>query len=250
MLTVAFTIGVFTKLGLYRAVIRYMSDRALLTIIGGVLLSATCLIVLGYLFQVLVPRSVPVLYGALAFMFVGGTRLAVRMLVSHSRKHHLEPVAIVGVGPTGLQLASALIQGTEYRPVLFLTTESSNHKTLISGLPVFNVEHVESALRKHAVDRILLALDDSGSWERRSLIARLESLSVPVQTVPSMSELVAGQARINDIRDLDVEDLLGRDPVTTDSESVARDIKGKSVMVTGAGGSIGSELCRQILRHR
>ncbi|PAV24989.1 FlaA1/EpsC-like NDP-sugar epimerase [Tamilnaduibacter salinus] len=249
-LTLIVTLATFVKLGLYRAVIRYMSDRALVTIIGGVFVSALSMIVIGYLTQTLLPRSVPVLYGAMAFSFVGGTRLGVRMLVSHSRRRHLEGVAIVGVGETGLQLASALAQGTEYRPVFFVTTEPGGHKTLINALPVFSVDHVESAIRKHSVDRILLALDDTEARRRRSLITRLESLSVPVQTVPSMSELVAGQARINDIRDLDVEDLLGRDPVITDSESVARDIEGKSVMVTGAGGSIGSELCRQILRHR
>jgi FlaA1/EpsC-like NDP-sugar epimerase len=100
------------------------------------------------------------------------------------------------------------------------------------------------------VQRILLALDVDSGVDRKRLLKELEPLSVPVQTVPSMSELVAGQARINDIRDLELEDLLGRDPVRPDSAIVARSLYNKAVMVTGAGGSIGSELCRQIIQHR
>jgi len=249
-ITVVFTIGVFIRLGLYRAVIRYLGDKAFLTIIYGVTLSAISLIVLGYLLQVFVPRSVPIIYGALAFLFVSGTRLGVRMIVNHPRQRAKEAVAIVGSGETGMQLASALEQGTEYRPVVFVTFERANHKSLINGLPVIGISHVAKHLPKYRVQRILLALDVDSGVDRKRLLKELEPLSVPVQTVPSMSELVAGQARINDIRDLELEDLLGRDPVRPDSAIVARSLYKRVVMVTGAGGSIGSELCRQIIQHR
>ena len=248
--TVVFTIGVFVRLGLYRAVIRFLGDKAILTIIYGVVLSSLSLIVLGYLLQAFVPRSVPVIYGALAFLFVSGTRLGVRMIVNHPRQRRKESVAIVGAGDTGMQLASALEQGTEYRPVLFVTFQRANHKAMINGLPVVSIEHIAKHAQKHGVRRILLALDADSKVNRRDLLKRLEPLSIPVQTVPSMSELVAGQARINDIRDLEIEDLLGRDPVRPDTVLVADSLYQKSVMVTGAGGSIGSELCRQILRHK
>lgn len=248
--TVIVTIGVFVKLGLYRAVIRYLSDKAFLTIVYGVVTSSLVMIVLGYLMQVFIPRSVPIIYGALAFMFVSGTRLGVRMLVNHPRKRSKEPVAIVGAGETGMQLAYALEQGTEYKPVLFVTLERSNHKAMIGGLPVVSLEHVAKYIGQYEVSRILLALDQDKQVSRKSLLQHLEPLSIPVQTVPSMSELVAGQARINDIRDLELEDLLGRDPVRPDTAVVAGSLYQKSVMVTGAGGSIGSELCRQIIRHK
>jgi len=241
-ITVVFTIAVFIRLGLYRAVIRYLGDRAFLTIIYGVVASATTLIVLGYLLQVFVPRSVPIIYGALAFLFVSGTRMGVQMAK--------EAVAIVGAGETGMQLASALEQGTEYRPVVFVTFDRANHKSMINGLPVVSINHIAKHMPKHRVQRILLALDEHSQVDRKKLLKQLEPLSIPVQTVPSMSELVAGQARINDIRDLEIEDLLGRDPVRPDSAVVAKSLYQKSVMVTGAGGSIGSELCRQIIRHR
>ncbi len=249
-ITVVFTIGVFIKLGLYRAVIRFLGDKAFLTIIYGVVVSSLSLIVLGYLLQVFVPRSVPVIYGALAFLFVSGTRLTVRMIVNHPGQRHKEAVAIIGAGETGMQLASALGQGTEYRPVLFVTFQRANHKAMINGLPVVSVDHIAKHVQKYGVRRILLALDAESKVNRTELLKRLEPLSVPVQTVPSMSELVAGQARINDIRDLEIEDLLGREPVRPETVKVAGSLYQKVVMVTGAGGSIGSELCRQIIRHK
>ncbi|MGQ7274417.1 polysaccharide biosynthesis protein [Marinobacter sp. V034] len=248
--SVAFTIVVFIRLGLYRAVIRYMGDQALLTITYGVVWSSLSLIVLGYLFQVFVPRSVPIIYGALAFVFVAGTRLGVRALVNRPLQRSKESVAIIGAGETGMQLASALSQGTEFRPVVFVTFEPSNHKSMVNGLPVVSIEHIEKNMTRYRVQRLLLALDVNTKVDRKALLKQLEPLSIPVQTVPSMSELVAGQARINDIRDLEIEDLLGREPVQPDAAIVARSLFGKSVMVTGAGGSIGSELCRQILRHK
>ncbi|MBY5937628.1 polysaccharide biosynthesis protein [Marinobacter hydrocarbonoclasticus] len=248
--TVLVTIAAFIKLGLYRAVIRYLSEHAFLAIISGVVVSSLSLIVFGYLFQTLVPRSVPVIYGAFAFLLVAGTRFSVRALVRRSGEKVKDGVLIVGAGLKGMQLASALSQGVEYRPVGFISTVESNHKSLIGNLPVYSIKHIEKIIRKLDASRVLLALEDSTPVDRKALMQTLERLSVPVQTVPSMSELVSGQARINDIRDLEIEDLLGRDPVRPDAATVAKSLYGKSVMVTGAGGSIGSELCRQILIHK
>lgn len=248
--TVLVTIAGFVRLGLYRAVIRYMSEHAFLAIILGVAFSSISLIVFGFLFQALVPRSVPVIYGAFAFLLVAGTRFTVRNIVQGPSHRGKDTVLIVGAGPKGMQLASALAQGVEYRPAGFVSMVRSNHRSLIGNLPVYAIEHIDRAVKDLDVSRVLLALEDSAPVNRRDLMRTLERLAVPVQTVPSMSELVAGQARINDIRDLEIEDLLGRDPVRPDSEMVAGSLHQKSVMVTGAGGSIGSELCRQILRHK
>lgn len=248
--TVMFTITVFIRLGLYRAVIRYLGDKAFLTIIYGVFASALALIITGYLLQVPIPRSVPIIYGTLAFVFVSGTRLGVRLLVNHPHQRNKEAVAIIGAGETGMALASALRQGMEYRPVVFVTFNKANHKSMIDGLPVVSIDLIAKNMPKYGVGRILLALDANSQVDRKKLLKQLEPLSIPVQTVPSVSELVAGQARINDIRDLEIEDLLGREPVRPDNAIVADSLYQKSVMVTGAGGSIGSELCRQIIRHR
>ena len=249
-LTVAITIAVFVKLGLYRAVIRYLSDRAFITVITGVFVSAITLILLGYWLEVLVPRSVPIIYGALAFIFVSGTRMTVRMLVNRPKHNNKQYVGIVGAGETGLQLANALDQGTEYHPCAFISLLKANHRALVNGIPVYDISHIERVVKDHRIKRLLLALDADSGIDRKRLLKRLEPLAIPVQTVPTMSELVAGQARINDIRDLEIEDLLGRDPVQPDNAQVAASLYNRSVLVTGAGGSIGSELCRQIIRHR
>ncbi|WP_341582289.1 nucleoside-diphosphate sugar epimerase/dehydratase [Marinobacter metalliresistant] len=249
-LTVIFTIAVFIRLGLYRAVIRYLSDRAFITVFSGISVSAVTLILLGYWLEVLVPRSVPVIYAALAFIFVSGTRMTVRMLVHRPRYCNKQFVAIVGAGETGLQLANALDQGTEYHPSVFITLLKGNHRALINGIPVYDISYIERAVKEHRIKRLLLALDADSGIDRKRLLKKLEPLAIPVQTVPTMSELVAGQARINDIRDLEIEDLLGRNPVQPDNAQVAASLYGKAVMVTGAGGSIGSELCRQIILHR
>lgn len=249
-LTVFTSIFAFIRLGLYRAVIRYISEKALMVMITGVLISSVSLILYGYLFQALVPRSVPVIYGAFLFMLVAGTRFGFRAAINRPREKAKGRVLIVGTGPKALQLSSALIQGTEYRPMGFVSLDRSKHKSLIAGKQVYGFSHIQRAVREQGVQRIFLALEDDGSVDRKSLIRELEELAVPVQTVPSMSELVAGQARINDIRDLDVQDLLGRDPVKPNALMVAESLQGKVIMVTGAGGSIGSELCRQIVRHR
>lgn len=248
--TICVTIGFFIKLGLYRAVIRYMSEHAFLAIMIGVAFSSISLIVFGFLMQALVPRSVPVIYGAFAFLLVAGTRFSIRALVRHRGRKEKDGVLIVGAGNKGMQLASALAQGVEFRPLGFISMVESNHKTLIGNLPVYSVRYIEKAVRELDVNRVLLALDDETPVNRKDLMQTLERLSVPVQTVPSMSELVAGIARINDIRDLEIEELLGRDPVLPDNSIVAESLAGKSVLVTGAGGSIGSELCRQIIRHK
>ncbi len=248
--TVAFTIAIFIRSGLYRAVIRFLGDKAFLTIVYGVFASSLALIVVGYLLQVPIPRSVPIIYGALAFIFVSGSRLGVRMLVNHPHQRNKEAVAIIGAGETGMALASALRQGPEYKPVVFVTFDRANHKSMIDGLPVVRIDLIAKNMAKYNVQRILLALDPDSKVDRKKLLKQLEPLSIPVQTVPSVSELVAGQARINDIRDLEIEDLLGRDPVRPDTAIVAKSLFQKSVMVTGAGGSIGSELCRQIIRHK
>ena len=209
VLTVLVTVAVFVKLGLYRAVIRYLGDKAFITILYGVAVSALALIVFGFLFQVLVPRSVPVIYGAFAFVFVSGTRLGIRMLVNHPFERNKESVAIVGIGETAMQLASALRQGTEYRPAFFIALDKASHKTTINGLPVISIELIAKNIQKYSIERILLALDPDSKVDRKLLLEELEKASVPVQTVPSVSELVSGRARINDIRDLEIEDLLG-----------------------------------------
>lgn len=249
--TTALTVLVFIRLGLYRAIIRFLGDRAVLSIVVGVSTSCALLVILGYLMNAALPRSVPFIYGALALLFVAGTRLTVRAVVNNASRTRKKPlVGIIGAGETGVALCEALNRGTEHRPAFFVSFKPENRNTFIHGLPVISLDEVEKMRSTRGVSRLLLALDHNTTVDRRALLKSLEPLNIPVQTVPSTVELMSGRARINDIRELAAEDLLGRDPVRSDNDIVASGLRGKAVLVSGAGGSIGSELCRQILRHR
>jgi FlaA1/EpsC-like NDP-sugar epimerase len=244
------TLLVFARLGLYRAIIRFAGDKAVQTIVIGVIFSCLLLLLVAQVLQVGLHASIPVIFGALSLVLIGGTRFALRAFAGESEGRGKPSVGIIGAGSTGLQLLSALRRGTEYRPVFFVSFTKDKNYTLIDGVPVFPFNNFEQAMAKYPVSRLLLALDEDTNVDRRQLLKQLEPLSVPLQTVPSMTELVSGQARINDIRDLDVVDLLGRNPVQADNDLVSSSLSGKSILVSGAGGSIGSELCRQIIKHK
>lgn len=248
--TVLATQLVFVRLGLYRAVLRYLGDQAFTAIFKGIV--ASCLFLLGFsvLFSAHLPYSVPLIYGLLGFVAVSGSRAAVRGAVRGSKKLQKPLVGIIGAGETGLQLSMALKRGIEFDPAFFISFKRDNDQAIINDLPVYTLDTIDLALKKHPVKRLLLALDEDSTVNRSALIRELEPLSVPVQTVPSVAELISGRARINDIRDLDIEHLLGREPIPASNDLLAASLKGKSVLVSGAGGSIGSELCRQILRCR
>ncbi|TVP54352.1 MAG: polysaccharide biosynthesis protein [Halomonadaceae bacterium] len=246
-LTVLTTIFCFIRLGLYRAIVRYLSDQALVTICAGVLASAMSLIVFGYLLEVMVPRSVPVIYAGLAFLVVGGTRMGVRTLVQMPRNRDKETVVIYGTGDRALQLVLALQQGELYRPVAFISSGEHEPGTVLHGLRVIEEKSLPALVEKHRVKRLLLALEAQHTQQVADILERVEMQPLLVQTIPAVNELISGVASINELRDLSVEDLLGRDPIRPDPNLMGACILGRSVMVTGAGGSIGSELCRQIL---
>jgi len=169
-LTALATVFLFARLGLYRAVIRYISERALVTVLVGIAVSTLTFIAIAFLLQIDIPRSVPVLYGALAFLFVTGTRFSIRNLLNRPRHLSKMPVLIVGSGETGLQLASALSQGIEYRPMAFISLEPDNHKTTINGMPVYDLNHAKRAVHKHQTERIFLAVDPNAEIDRQALL--------------------------------------------------------------------------------
>lgn len=246
--TLVLTLATFVRLGLYRAVIRYMSNHAVLTVLTGVTISALTLIVAGFMLGVKVPRSVPVIYWAIALIFTGGSRLLMRSWIGVLNRSPQERVIIYGAGRTGMQLASALASGGGFKPVLFVDDDPKRVRSIISGLQVFNSAEIGSLIERFNVSRVLLALEEASHAQRSLILRFLEPFQVVVQTVPSMSEIVSGRADIGEFRDLEIEDLLGRDPVVPEQKLLTGCIQNKTVMVTGAGGSIGSELCRQILR--
>ncbi|MGH1440783.1 MAG: polysaccharide biosynthesis protein [Cellvibrionaceae bacterium] len=241
---------IFMRLGLYRAVVRFMGAQAIWAVVKGVSLLALFLWAAAFVFKVdPFPRSVPINFALAALVYVGGSRLLIRHYYHWLLKHYVnkEAVLIYGAGGAGIQLATALSDGREYHPVGFVDDDQSLWGSTIKNLPVYAPHAFAEVIQLSSVKHVLLAVPHATNRERRLMLENLEGLSVHVQTIPSMPELLSGQASIEQLREVQIEELLGRDPVAPMPSLMAKCVKGKIVMVTGAGGSIGSELCRQVL---
>ncbi len=244
------SMAIFASTGLYRAVVRYMGQQAILAIIRAVSLSALVLALSMLLVRSNMPRSTPFLYWGVALFFIGGARLVVRSLYNAMQRKQAAKVAIYGAGDAGRQLLNALYQGGHFTPVVFIDDDPLLQGRVINGVRVHPFEDLQYLIEKSSIDNIFLALPTTGRSRRREIVNSLEPLPVCVKTVPNFDDLVLGVAGVGDVQDIDIEDLLGRNAVAPNPELLSRCIEGKVVMVTGAGGSIGSELCRQIARNR
>jgi FlaA1/EpsC-like NDP-sugar epimerase len=253
-----FAIPIFIRFGLYRAIIRYIGFRALWSVLQAVSLYA---IILGLLVLFLraqgVPRSVIIINWIVAVLLIGGTRMMARWWLTGAlsesgaiQNNSKIKVAIYGAGSAGVQLANALAYSNEYKPVAFLDDKSELHNTHVNSLRVYPFSKIGELIPKLGMQEVLLAIPTASRRRRNHIIELLEKYPVHVRTLPGMSDLAGGQVKVEDIKEVDIEDLLGRDPVKPFSDLLHSNIQNKVVMVTGAGGSIGSELCRQILQQQ
>ncbi|WP_333004783.1 nucleoside-diphosphate sugar epimerase/dehydratase [Vibrio coralliilyticus] len=248
--TLVVTLFSFSRLGLYRAILRYLTFHALAVVSIGTIISAASISVLAFYFDAPVPRSVPIIYGAFLSLLCGGSRLIVRVLVSQANDKGMKKVLIYGAGAAGRQLAFALRSSETHKVIGFVDEDKTLYNTIIMGLKVKGIDRAEKLIEKHAVSQILLAVPSASRARRKEILDSLVHLSAEVLTVPDMKDIVDGKAKIDELKDVAIEDLLGRDSVAPQQALMEANIKGKVVMVTGAGGSIGSELCRQIIRQK
>ncbi|MFT2189137.1 polysaccharide biosynthesis protein [Pseudomonas putida] len=255
-------IPLFIRFGMYRAVMRYFGNDALIAIIKAVTLSSLILGFIVYWYsnhQHVVPRSVIFNYCWLSLVMVGGLRLAMRQYflgdwftaAQHvpftNRDDGLPKVAIYGAGAAGNQLVAALRMGKVMRPVAFIDDDHGIADHVIAGLQVYKPRHLQRMIDNTGAQEILLAIPSVTRGRRREILGFLEGFPLHVRTIPGFMDLASGRVKVDDLQEVDIADLLGRDPVPAQDELLERCIAGQSVMVTGAGGSIGSELCRQIL---
>lgn len=258
-------IPLFIRFGMYRAVMRYFGNDALIAIIKAVTLSSLILGVVVYWYsnhQNVVPRSIIFNYWWLSLIMIGGLRLAMRQYflgdwfsaAQHvpftNRDDGLPKVAIYGAGAAGNQLVAALRMGRVMRPVAFIDDDSGIADRIISGLQVYKPKHIQQMIDNTGAQEILLAIPSSNRGRRREILGFLEGFPLHVRSVPGFMDLASGRVKVDDIQEVDIADLLGRDAVPAQADLLEHCIKGLSVLVTGAGGSIGSELCRQILALR
>jgi len=244
-------IPIFIRLGLYRAVIRFMEDRVVFVVAGGVTLSVVLLAAgLALTHAANVSRGLLAIYWLLAILYVGATRFLARsyFLRAERGQDSRIRIAIYGAGRAGTQLAYALRAGREYQPVAFFDDNPALQKSELAGLRVYSPDQLASVLAAKEIDELLLAIPSANRARRAEIIDRLEGLHCRVKLVPGMADVVSGNVTVDAIREVEIEDLLGREPVAPDGALLERCITGKVVLVSGAGGSIGSELCRQIVR--
>jgi len=240
--------------GLYRAVVRYIDLRVLAASSGALAIVLLLVLALALVFQVKVlPRSALLIFWFVAFAYVVTSRFVARAILRRGTKHGGRPrlrTAIYGAGDAGAQLAQAMKYSPEYKAACFLDDRGDLQNMTVAGLKVYPASALGEAVYRHDLDQIVLAIPSATTAQKRRLIQRVESAGLPVRILPGLGDLVDGAASLSDIREVDVADLLGRDAVPPDPTLFARNIIGKVVLVTGAGGSIGSELCRQIISQR
>jgi len=249
VIAVLTSIPIFVRLGLYRAVLRYIASRALATILAGV----GCSIVLTFaadwfFFGRAVPVSAWIIYFLIAVLYVWGSRTLLQNLLidlSHSPRNR---VLIYGAGDAGASLAIALRKNSEFKPVAFLEDDARLQRNVVAGLEVCSPDKLEELVARHQVSCVLLAMPAAPRSQRSRIVGRLLALGLQVQSVPDLSDIVAGRAAVDQVHQIDISELLGRDPVPPRADLLSACIRNKVVMVTGAGGSIGAELCRQIVR--
>lgn len=258
-------IPLFVRFGMYRAVMRYVGNDALMAIAKAVSLSALLLALAVYWYQeapVVVPRSLVFNYWWLSLILVGGLRVAMRQyflgdwygvglhIPFVEKNKGLPKVAIYGAGAAGNQLLNALRVSRVMHPVAFIDDDPNLARRVLAGLKVYRSRHIQKMIDETGVTEVLLAIPSASRARRREVLEGLEKYPLHVRSVPGIMDLVSGHVKVEDIQDVDIADLLGRDAVAPQTELLQQCIQEQVVMVTGAGGSIGSELCRQILTQK
>lgn len=252
-LVAAFGVLAFRKFDLYRAIVRYIGPSSMLPVIQGVTISAVAASLAAYLSGTTVfPRSAPIIFWFVAILMVGGGRIVVRAYFYGAFKNYLvrENVAIYGADDSSAQLAIALLNGNEFMPVAFIDDDRSLRRTTIHGIRVFDSENLDRLVAEFDIKRILLAQTNDDGEARRSLLNRLAELPVHINTVPDINELVSGKTKRPRIEEVGIGDILGRECVPPDESLLGQAIRGKHILVTGAAGTIGSEICRKILERK
>lgn len=251
--SIAMALPIFIVSGLYRAIFRYSGWPALLAVARAVsiygILYASIFTAIGISG---VPRTVGIIQPILLLLFVGASRALARVWLGDQYqsilRHASRPkVLIYGAGRAGRQLAAAMANSFEMQVVGFLDDDDRLHGHVLNGLSIYNPEDLPSLVPALNISDVLLAMPSINRKRRNEILPLIRSAHVSVRTLPSVTELAQGKVNISDLRELDIDDLLGREPVAPNHVLLAKNIVDKVVLVTGAGGSIGSELCRQIL---
>ena len=250
LLTGVGTMVGFRVLGLHHELLRFAGVRSVRALAFGSMASGAILLASCFLLRYNAPRTLPLIYALLLFAVAGAPRLVVRLLQMSVERRDGEPIAIYGAGAGGRQLAAWLRRNPSYRVECFVDDDPKLHGHYVLDVKVRSPDVLSSFARTGRCRRVLLAIPSLSLERRREIVGFMETIGLQVHTVPPFEELVEGRAHIGELRELEVEDLLPRPLIHPDETLMDSAVRGRRVLVTGAGGSIGSELCRQILQRR
>jgi FlaA1/EpsC-like NDP-sugar epimerase len=247
---------IFIRMGLYRAVIRYLPDRSLWTIVQAMTLATVAWVVLVFLSEMagrgVVPRSVPLFYWAFGTIFIAGSRFLAKAMLGNGKgsRKNKNPVLIYGAGEAGAQLALALKRQGNKFITGFLDDNRNLHGRDVAGVRVYPPSQLPTLIEQYGVEEVILSIPSLSVARRQEIVADISGRGVKIRTLPLLADVVEGKYLVSQIREIDIDELLGRSSVPADPELVGEMIEGRTIMVTGAGGSIGSELCRLVVKWR
>jgi len=250
LLTSVSSIWLFWNTGVYTLVTRYMGQKANILIFKSIFLSCLLYVLFSLALSFEVTLISLLFYLFTMLLLVAGTRFIIRAYYYQVIKNKKENVAIYGAGVSGLQLVTSLFYGHEYETMAFIDDDVHMHNANVHGVKVYPPTELENIIKKFNIDCILIAMPSINRVERNKIISLLEKYPVHIKTIPNSSDLISGKKSIKNLQEVDIEDLLGRTPIKPDECLLGACIKEKVVMITGAGGSIGSELCRQVVQQK
>jgi len=244
------TLALFYFFGVYSSIVRYFNEKSFVKVISLLLISSVVLFLSGHFFQAFVPRSIPIVFFVLSSIMIAGARVIVGLIVEKHWFDEREGVVIYGAGSTGRQLMTALNSGRKYQALAFIDQKHRYHGRSLSGLSIYSPDNIKLLTKKYGQFKVLIAITQVDPERLKQIVDRFEPYAIELLTIPSMYDIVSGKHTIDELREISVDDLLGREAVYPIPELLSANIENKVVLVSGAGGSIGKELCRQIIEHK
>ncbi|MFT5756067.1 MAG: FlaA1/EpsC-like NDP-sugar epimerase [Alteromonadaceae bacterium] len=247
---ITITLALFYSFDVYRSVVRYFNSKAFFKILSLLVFTCTLFYLLGFILHAFVPRSVPIVFLVLATVFIAGARATASLFIEKQWFDEREGVVIYGASSSGRQLVEALSRGTKYQPFAFIDEKKRYQGRSILGLKVYSNLDIHKLVSKHGNFKVLIAISKVDPIRLKKILSTLEPYALEVLIIPSMADMVSGKRNIDELREVSIKELLGRKVVEPIAELLSANISNKVVMVSGAGGSIGKELCRQIIQHK
>jgi FlaA1/EpsC-like NDP-sugar epimerase len=248
-LAIIVNLSTFSILGLYRTVIRYISTESIKYVGIGILNSAVCIFIFSQILEIKISINIILVFCLLLFLLSFGTRTFLKQIYTNSLQKNKKSIAIYGAGNAGLQILNAISGGSDYSTKIFIDDNENLIGRRISGINVYSMSQAEKIFSKNYIDVLLIAIPNLSQEVKKRILNQVQKYPMQIKVIPSFKDLIEGTIEVNDLKTLSIIDLLGRDIVKPDLKLMSKNINNKVVLVTGAGGSIGSEICRQSLKY-